>query len=260
MGFGFGFGFGLGFGLKASTLFASSVISGYYTQKTYTSVLNKISKDQELILEYPYFVSSAHMKTKNNLIVRIPQNHISPLNPVGRISINGQLPIIKNIYLNNLSSSLTSFLGIVNLTLDNETHTIASCTLFPEKFNDLIKINNSVCKIKIGKTFYTLSQPENIIERYTNIIKTETANPYFNLSVNTEIFSKIFLKEEFVTDGNVYLLCDVNVGENKLVAKMITDDVKHIYDEKYYWDYVKCGALGALSIVSLLSICFIKRT
>lgn len=260
MGFGFGFGLGLGFGLKASALLTTSVISGYYTQKTYTSVLNKISNEQEQILEYPHFISPAFMKTHNNLIVRIPQNHISPRSPVGRISIGGQRPIIGNIDLSNLSLDLTSLLGIVNLSLDSKAYTIASCTMFPEKFNDLIKINNSVCKIKIEKTFYTLSQPENIIERYTNIIKTETANPYFNLSVNTEIFSKIFLKEEFVTDGNVYLLCDVNVRENKLDAKMITDDVKHIYNEKYYWDYVKCGALGALSIVSLLSICFIKRT
>lgn len=244
------------FALKASSLFATSVLSGYYARDTYTSVLNDISSNQPLV--YPNFPPPSFIKTQHKLIVCIPQKYVSPNSPIGKISLNGQHSV-PNIDFSNLTPNLTSFFNATSTLLNSKSQTIASCILFPNKFNDLLEINNGTCKISIDKTFYTTSGIRYVIDRYINIIRTETSNPNFSLTVGTDSFSKLFLKEELVTDTNVYLLCDNDVMKNKLVVKMMSDNVRHIYNEKYYWEYVKCGVLGALSIVSLLGIVLIER-
>lgn len=246
----------LSFALKASGLLATSALSGYYARNTYTSVSNNIITDQPLV--YPNFPPPAFIKNSHNLIVCIPQKYVSSNSPVGKISLNGQHSV-PNIDFSNSTINLTSFFNVTSTLLNSKSQTIASCILFPTKFNDLLEINNGTCKFSIDKTFYTTSGPRYVIDKYINIIRTETSNPNFSLMVSTDSFSKLFLKEELVTDTNVYLLCVNDVMKNKLVVRMMSDNVKHIYNEKYYWEYVKCGVLGTLSIVSLLGIALIER-
>jgi hypothetical protein len=234
-------------------LFSVGGLCGYKSYQSHINVRKKI--DSEKILEYPKCLADVDdiKNIQKNSVMFIPRKHIDTTYHIGSIKLNKikyceqsiSRPVGDGSFVSNYHATIKKYFKL------KET------ILFPSIYEHLIISNET--KVSINNEIKSNSEnasTEPLLNEHDSIIKRNI--PGYHSYMQGQRYCHLYYNEEIELVKNlinykndVFLIVNPSFDKKDLEIKVISDDLKHILDEKYKDEIFICDVYTVSSILTI---------